>query len=278
MALTVRRIRLGAQLRELRTAAKETREQLADVLGCSPSKITYLETGRTVISKLELKEWAEHYNATDRLACLEEIRKEASKRGWWSTYRLPEWLAAYVGLENDANTLCTLATGLIPGMLQTEGYARELHQLSPHMTPPGDVERRVKARMRRQTRLTNGDQFTCTAIIDEAALHRCAGHVSVAAEQFNKLLTMARLPNVTVHVLPFGVGLHSSAGGSFSLLEFPEGLLPAVAYQEYAVGGHIIDDQTVVDSLSTIYRELRDQALDATESLAFIAEFVDHTR
>ncbi|MGH3511374.1 MAG: helix-turn-helix domain-containing protein [Pseudonocardiaceae bacterium] len=274
---TIRKRQLGAALRQLRVDAGETREQTALILGCSPTKVTYLESGRNVIGKTELIVLIQHYGTgtTGKLEALEELRQEAGKRGWWSTSRLPEWLANYVGLETEASSVRSFELELIPGLLQTEQYAREIHVLRGQ--PPDDLERRVTARLRRQERLTSSDPLQLSALISEAALARCARQPNVAAEQFRQLLDWAKRPNVEIQVLPFDAGLHSGMSGAFTLLSFPEGLLPDAGWQEYALGGHIIDDPSDVASLTTLYDELRSQALGCDESLTLLAESVENT-
>ena len=275
--LTIRKRQLGAALRQLRIDAGDTREQTAFVLGCSATKVTNVESGRNVIGKTELIVLLQHYGAgsAGKLEALEELRQEAGKRGWWSTARLPEWLANYVGLETEASSVRSFELELIPGLLQTEQYAREVHVLRGQK--PGDLERRVKARLRRQERLTASDPLRLSALISEAALARCARQPGVAADQFRQLLGWAQLPNVKIQVLPFATGLHSGMQGGFTLLSFPEGLLPDAGWQEYALGGHIIDDPTDVASLTTLYDELRGQSLGCDESLTLLAEFAENT-
>lgn len=273
---TIRRRQLGAALRQLRTDADETREQAAYVLGCSPTKVTYLESGRNVIGKTELIVLLQHYGTEEKLATLEELRQEAGKRGWWSTARLPEWLAAYVGLETEASSVRSFELELIPGLLQTEHYAREIHALRGQK--PDELTRRVTARLRRQERLTAAsDPLHLSALLSEAALMRCAREPSVAAGQFQQMLDWAQRPNIEIQILPFDAGLHSGMSGAFTLLSFPEGLLPDAGWQEYALGGHIIDDESDVASLSTLYNELRDQALGCDESLTLLAELIENT-
>ncbi|MGH3834694.1 MAG: helix-turn-helix domain-containing protein [Pseudonocardiaceae bacterium] len=276
---TVPRRLLGAALRRLRTEASETREQVAFVLGCSATKVTYLESGRNVIGKTELIVLLQHYNAEDKLAPLEEMRLDATsgKRGWLSTARLPEWLAAYYALEAEASSVRSFELELIPGLLQTEQYAREIHILRGH-TPGDDLDRRVKARLRRQERLTASDPLKLSAVVSEAALARCERQPSVAGDQFRQLLAWAQRPNIQIQVLPFGGGLHSGMSGAFTLLSFPEGLLPDTGWQEYALGGHIIDKEPDVASLATLYDKLRDQALGCDESLTLLAGLVEKTR
>ncbi len=142
---------------------------------------------------------------------------------------------------------------LIPGLLQTEQYAREVHALRGQVASD-DLERRVKARLRRQERLTASDPLHLSALISEAALTRCARQPSVAAEQFRQLLAWAQRPTIEIQVLPFETGLHSGMQGAFTLLSFPEGVLPDTGWQEYALGGHIIDGPSDVASLTKALR------------------------
>ncbi|HEU0089552.1 MAG TPA: helix-turn-helix transcriptional regulator [Pseudonocardiaceae bacterium] len=275
---TLRKRQLGMELRRLRTAAGITREVAADEIACSPTKITHLESGRNSPRKAELKVLLQLYGASvEEHAALEELRLEASERGWWSTARLPEWLAAYVGLEADASSLRTFTLELIPGLLQTEAYTRETHLLAKHMTQPDEVDRQVAARMRRQKRLTDPQPLQFSAVVSEAALRRCASHPAIAPAQLRYLVEQAGLPNVDLRILPFSAGMHQSMSGSFALLSFPDEALPDAAYQEYAVGGHLIDEQVIVARLDRLFAALRDQALGADESLVLISELLNST-
>lgn len=274
---TVRKRQLGIQLRQLRANAHETREQVAALLGCSPTRATYLETGRNVIRKTELIVLLQHYGVEDRLEQLEELRQEANKRGWWSTARLPEWLAGYVGLETEAAKVCAFETLLIPGLLQTEGYAREVHLLRGELTE-SEMDRRVAARMRRQARLTARDSLELSAVVCEAALRLCVDQPDeVALAQLRHLRDQAQLPNVELRVLLSSAGRHSGMSGAFTLLSFPDGLLADVAWQEYALGGHIIEDKVSVASLTTLYSKIRSQALGRNESLELLADLAENT-
>lgn len=272
---TIRRRQLGIELRRLRDAAGSTREQAALALGCSPVKVTYMEIGRNTPNKPELIVLLQFYGADkEHLDTLEEIRQEASKRGWWSTARLPEWLAGYVGLEYDAVSMRTLDVEVIPGLLQTEQYARHIHHAGGHLSKK-EVEQRVAARLQRQQRLAVPDGgLQLSVVMSEGALHRCARQRDVGPGQLAHLLDQAQRPNIDLRVLPYSVGLVGTAG-PFILLKFPEGLLPEVAFQEHAIGGHLIDDESAVAWLSRIHDGLRDQALGCDESLATISEFID---
>jgi transcriptional regulator with XRE-family HTH domain len=275
---TIRRRQLGIELQRLREQAGITRPDAAAAIGCSPARIGHIESGRNAPSKADLIVLLRnHYQADENtLATLEELRAEASKRGWWSTYALPDWLAGYVGLETDATSVRCVELEVIPGLLQTEEYARTLYTLGRRYSAK-EVDRRVAARMQRQERLTGiNASLQLTAVISEAALQRCARDKRVSTGQLAQLVDRAQWRNVELRVLPFDLGLHDGMAGPFSLLSFPDGLLGDAAYQEYAVGGHVIDDESIVSQLDTLFSELRSQSLGANESLALIAQLA-HT-
>lgn len=272
----MRRRQLGRHLRDLREAKSLRMEDAAAALDCSRSRISHMETGRYGVRKPDLEVLLRLYGSLDRLEVLEELRREGAQRGWWSTYRLPEWLEGYVGFEADAIALRGLELELIPGLLQTEAYARAVHIAGHHMTPIAEVELRVAARMERQSRLTTADPIVLSLVVSEAALQRTLAMTrDVATGQLTHLVTTAGLPGVTLQILPFSVGVHRSMSGSFTLLSFAPGVSPDVAYQEYAVGGHLVDDQDVVGLLSSLHDELRDQALGVDESLNLISEYAE---
>ncbi len=275
---TVRRIQLGAELGRLRVAAGVSRLEAAAAIGCSGPRIGHIETGRNALGKSELIVLVDRVYGADEatLAALEELREEASKRGWWSTYRLPKWLAGYVGLETDAVSLRCLDIEIIPGLLQTEQYMRRLYTLRAQPTGK-EIDRLVGARLQRQGRLSGPDALQLSAVISEGALERCARDTAVAGAQLAQLLERATWPNVELRVLPFDLGLHVGTG-PFTLLTFPDQLLADAAYQEYAVGGHIIDDASVVARLATMWDELRGQSLATDESLTMIAQLAKPKR
>lgn len=254
-----------------------SRPAAASAIKTSNSRLAAIELGRNVVSYSELIVLVRnHYNGTEeQLATLEEIREEASKRGWWSTYGLPEWLAGYVGLEHDAVSMRMLELENIPGLLQTEGYMRRLYTVDVRLSTK-DIDKRVAARLQRQARLNRPNPLQLTAVMSEAALVRCARDEVAAADQLSRLIEVAQWPNVELIVLPFDLGLHVGMAGPFSLLSFPDHMLPDAGYQEYVVGGHVIDDQLVVSELATLFDELRRQALGPNESLTMITQLAKH--
>ncbi len=253
-----------------------SRPEAAAAIKTSKSRLAAIELGRNVVSYSELIVLLrDHYHAEEQLAALEEIREEASQRGWWSTYGLPEGLSTYVGLESDATSLRCFELEVMPGLLQTEEYMRTVCTIETRLSA-NEVERRVAARLRRQERLAGLNPLQLSAVFSEGALLRCARDGRLAAGQLARLIEVAAWPNIELRVIPFGLGLHVGMAGPFSLLSFPDGLLPDIAHQEYIVGGHEIDDASVVSQLSTVFSELRGQALGPNESLAMIAQLAEH--
>ncbi len=253
-----------------------SREEAAAAIKCSKSRIAQIELGRNVVSYSELKVLLrDYYDAgQETLDVLEELREEASKRGWWSTYGLPDRVAGYVGLEDDASAVRTVELENVPGLLQTERYMHRLCTIDVRLSSK-EVDKRITVRLQRQARLTGTNPLQLTAVVSEAALVRCARD-EAAADQLAHLIEVAQWPNVELRVLPFDLGLHVGMAGPFSLLSFPDGLLPDAAYQEYVVGGHVIDDESVVSQLAILFDELRGQALGPNESLTMITQLAKH--
>jgi transcriptional regulator with XRE-family HTH domain len=248
-------------------------EALAERLDLSRSAIGAFESGRNLPSQPVLETILRECGAPEKFDVLNELRKDAKKPGWWSTYRLPQWLKAYVGYETDALKAKTFSLELVPGLFQTEDYARALHTLHP--LSEEETERRVSARLQRQQRLTGPHPLTLAAVISEGALHRLSAQPGMALAQLSHLASSAQLSHVSLRILPFSAGLHLSMSGSFTLLEFDPGISSPIAYQEYAVGAHLVDDQDAVDELSGVYDQLQAQALDERTSLNMILERIE---
>jgi transcriptional regulator with XRE-family HTH domain len=268
---TMRRRRLGQQLREWRERANLDVIDAAEELDCSAGKIRHIENGRNAPGKTELAALARLYGIDDETrAALEQIRQEAAKPGWWRTARLSPALQTYVGAESDAIRVDTFHVELIPGLAQIEPYARAVNELAGSV----NVERQVDVRKRRQERLFDEeDPLEFRAVISEAVLRRVA-HTEYATAQFRHLVAMAERPNITIQVLPFSAGLHVSLNGGFVLLDFdPEVSLPC-AYLEYVAGGDFVDDQVVVRRVQEKFRALQHTAMPAEESSHFIKKWI----
>jgi transcriptional regulator with XRE-family HTH domain len=249
---TVLRILLGAQLRRLRESKRITLEDAGKAIRASHSKISRLETGRVGFKDRDIADLLTLYGVTDEedREALRELARRANAPGWWHDYNdiLPNWFEAYVGLEEVATQIRTYQVQFVPGLLQTEDYARAVTLLGHENAPPREIERRVRLRMARQAVLGRSEPPNLWAVIDEAVLQRQTGSPAVMRGQLEHLAEMAQRANVTIQVIPFQAGGHAAAGGSFSILRFAEPDLPDVVYLEQLTSALYLDKPEAVDS------------------------------
>lgn len=265
---------LGRSLEQWREGAGVTRADVAAELGCTADRVRHLESGRNLPSRPDLIVMCSLYGIAeqDREALL-ETRAGARKAGWWQTYRLPKWLAGYVTLEADATRARNWEGELIPGLLQTEAYARRVVSVGDPTMSESELEKRVGARRRRQDRLTaEEDPLEFVALMSEAAILRCAAERDLAEEQLTHLLDIGKRANVSIRVVPMDAGIHQGTAGGFVLLDFPPETWPETGYQEYNVGGHLVDDQIGVRSLATLFEGLQARALSEQDSADLISQ------
>jgi transcriptional regulator with XRE-family HTH domain len=260
----LRRRVLAQALHELRLRAGKEQVEAAEVLGCSRSRISHLEsTQRSSVmpGKLELPALLILYGATDRLQELEDLRSHANERGWWSEYGLSSELQSFIGLEADASVISCFSLELVPGLIQTREYAKATY--ARHGTPDSDLDYQVSARMRRQTRVGSAG-LKLSVVVSEAVLHRTRCMADYGLDQLRFLRDVADSPNVEVRVLPFDVGGHRSMTGSFTLLDFPSNLAEPVAYREATLYGDMTDNQDQVRELRHLYDDLYTLSDDVT--------------
>jgi transcriptional regulator with XRE-family HTH domain len=264
---TVPRRLLGAQLRRLREERRITLEDAGDVIRASGSKMSRLETGRVGFKDRDIADLLTFYEVTDeqQRGALRELARNASAHGWWHDYSdvLPAWFEAYVGLEEAATSIRTYEIQFVPGLLQTEDYARAVTLLGHQGAPAAEIEQRVGLRMARQALLTEPGAVHLWAVLDEAALRRPAGRPGVMRRQLQYLLEAADRPNVTIQVIPFAAGAHAAAGGPFSILRFAERDLPDVVYLEQLTSALYLDKRETVDHYMAVMERL---CLEATPS------------
>jgi transcriptional regulator with XRE-family HTH domain len=273
---TVRRRRLAAELRRLRERAEMTLEQAASQVEWSVAKLSRVETARVGINLADLRYLLKIYDVTDeRVEELVSLARRARMRGWWESYAdtLPSDYASYIGLESEAASLRCFDALTLNGLLQTTDYAREVIRASlMALSPPGEVERRVEVRTTRQRVLNRElNPLRLWTVIDEAVLRRLVGSVHVMKAQGDRLLELAALPNVTVQVLPTGVGAHPATTGTFSILEFPEPQDADVVYLETLTANIFVEDDAQAYRYALAFDHLRAMALGPEESKAFIA-------
>ena len=195
---TVRRILVGAQLRRLREERGITREDAGYVIRASGSKISRLELGRVSFKERDIADLLKHYGVDDaaQVEALLALARDANRPGWWHDYDdvLPNWFQTYVGLEESASLIRTFEVQFIPGLLQTEDYARSVTMSGRPDLRPDEIERRVGLRMKRQNILDRPNPPKVWAVIDEAALRRPIGGSKVMRAQLRYLLELIGAP------------------------------------------------------------------------------------
>ncbi len=255
---TVLRILLGAQLRRLREAKRISLEEAGNVIRASHSKISRLETGRVGFKDRDVVDLLTLYGVVDEKEreALRSLASRANSPGWWHDYSdvLPNWFEAYVGLEEAASQIRAYEVQFVPGLLQTEDYARAVTMLA--YSNPREINRRVNLRLARQSVLTREDPPSLWAVLDEAVLRRPIGGASAMRTQLKHLIEMSQRPNVTVQIVPFKAGGHAAAGGPFSVLRFAEYDLPDIVYLEQLSSALYLDKQDVVDSYLAVMERL----------------------
>lgn len=261
------RLQLGRELRRLREAAEVSRDAAAAELECSTSKISKIETGKATMRAGEVKVLLDRYGVTDRDDVL-RLARDARKR---SAYRVPDWAKTYVGLEAEAAELRTYESELIPGLLQTPGYARLVTRAADPYRDPREVERLVDARIDRQQRLFSGEDTTLIwAILNEAVIRRVVGDMEVMQGQLLHLLSTAERPNVTIQVLPFAAGAHAAMGSSFVHLRLVDPPDAEIVYLEDLTSSDYLDRPAHVESYYNVFGMLAQAALDPDKSLIVI--------
>jgi transcriptional regulator with XRE-family HTH domain len=271
---TVRRRRLALELRRLREAARLTCEEVADHLECSASKISRVETGRVSVSPRDVRDMLDLYGVpAEQRESLVQLARDSRQKGWWHAFSdtMQPQMATYVGLESAASEIRIYEVSLIPGLLQTEDYARAVIRAGMMNSPSEDVERKVALRMARQPAVTRDDPPKIWAVLDEAALRRRVGGAGLMRLQLEHLLAQAALPNVAVQVIPFAGGAHPAMGRPFIILVFPERVDTDVVYLEDLTSALYVEDIAEVDRYNVFFNHLRATALSFDDSSALIA-------
>ncbi|AIR98948.1 helix-turn-helix domain-containing protein [Streptomyces glaucescens] len=273
---TVRRRRLGQELRRLRELKGMTAEEVAERLLVSQSKISRLENGRRSISQRDVRDLCGVYEVEDHriVDSLMQMAKDSRQQGWWHSFGdIP--YSVYIGLETDAASLRVYDPQVVPGLLQTRGYAEALIQGALPEATPADIDKRVQARLRRQERIAAEENpLRLWAVLDEAAVRREVGGKQVMIEQLEYLLEMSQLPHVTVQLIPFQMGAHPGVSGQYAILEFPDAADSSVVYIEGVTSDLYLEKAQDVQKYAVMYEHLRAQALNVEQTREYIAEVV----
>jgi transcriptional regulator with XRE-family HTH domain len=271
----VQRRRLRAELRRARLDAGLTQDQVAAAMDWSLSKLIRIENGTVGISTNDLRAILLHYKITDesRTSELLALSRAARERSWWSTYRdsAPPRLLQLIEYEAAAFIARSFQPLLIPGLLQTEEYARtSIRQLAPKMSA-SQVEGLVEIRMKRQELLQRSDAPLLFFIMDEAVVRRIVGGEAVMRRQLQRMLEVSDSPNVTIEVVPFSAGLLPGLQGQFLLYEFSDAADDDVLYLEDARGALLSrDSPDEVLRFREEFEQLREASLGPEGSVDFL--------
>lgn len=276
MGPTVRRRRLGTELRNLRDKSGYKLEEVATELGVAPSTLSRIETGKAPTKSAYLNQMLEMYGVTDpeQRRVLIDMAREGHRKGWWAAYDdvLPSGFDIYVGLEAETAGIRSYEISAVPGLLQTADYARAiLREMFPRHTAD-QIDRLVDLRMARQRRFEDDPPIELWAILDEAVVRRTVGGAAVMRRQLTHLLAEAARPEVTLQVLPFSSGAHAGHGGPFSILEFPERSDTEVAYVESVAGFIYLERDKEVRVRIEAFDRLRAAALSPAASADLITQ------
>lgn len=266
---TLRRRELGARLRQLRLDAGLTVEDVAGRLLCSSAKVSRIETGGRGVSLRDVRDLSGIYGVdSGERDHLMSLAKESHQRAWWQEYDVK--YQTYFGLEAAATSIADYESGMVPGLLQTEAYARAMIAGTDPTMLAEDQEHSLRARTRRQTRLTESSPPRFHALVDEAALRRVVGDRDVMRAQLIALAERAVLPNVTLQIVPFEAGAHPGIDSTFTILGFAERDMHDVVYVEGLMGQFYLERPTDIERYHRVFGEIAAKALDPENSIARI--------
>jgi transcriptional regulator with XRE-family HTH domain len=273
---TVRMRRLASELRRLRAAAGMSREDVAEKTDINVVTLYRLETAKGRPQRRTMTTLLDIYEVQDeQRAELMTLLRAAGEKGWLQPYfsSIPEEYGLYIQLESEAESVRNYESLLMPGLLQTPAYARA----STAGESPGAsaelVDLQAQIRTSRQALLTRSNPLDLWAIVDEAVLRRTVGGAEVMREQYEHLISMMQLANVTFQVVPFAAGSHPGMLGAFSLLDFaaPD---PAVVCLETMAGSLFQETEGEVAAATLRYDHLRAMALSPAESSRMVADLL----
>jgi transcriptional regulator with XRE-family HTH domain len=277
----LRRRRLAAELRRLR--GDRPGHQVARGLGWSTSKVSRYELGRSTLPLDEVEKMLDFYGVTDpERGQLLSLAREANERGWWEEYAdaLPDEYQTFIGLEAEAASAAIWEVEIVPGLLQSEDYARQVHLGYQAVVPipPGIIDTRVKVRMIRQQILTRDPPLELSVVLDESVLLRPIGKNRLMYGQLQHLLRMADLPNVELRVLP--LSRQRLVANSFTIFGFnpigETGGLRDVVNTESTVGSDLyVEGETDTYFHRLVFQSQLDASVSPHESQVLIREIAE---
>lgn len=277
-APTVGQLILSRRLKSLRRRAGHSREQAAALLRVTAATIRRMEMAEVALKVPYVQILLSAYGITDEeTAEFLRLTDEASRPGWWQRYHdiLPDWFGGYVSLEEAAGTIRSYEPHFVPGLFQTEEYAREVLTTGAvgQMTDPDRIERHVALRMERRSLLTRPGAPRFWAVLDETVLHRTVGSPELMRTQIDRLQELTELPNVTLQIAEFAAGHHPGTYSPFVLFRFEAPEVPDVVYIEYLTGALYLDEEREVSEHMEAMDRIVTQAESASSTASILAEF-----
>lgn len=272
----VQRRRLRTELRRARTEARKTQDQVATAMDWSLSKVIRIETGAVGISTNDLRALLNLYavHDADRTEELIELARASRQTSWLSRYRAdikPQYLQ-YIEYEEAASVLRMYDPLLLPGLLQTEGYAAAaVRTLADPGTPAEVIQNRIDIRLTRQRLLEQVTPPALICVLDESVISRVVGEREVAQDQLARLIELASRPNITIQIVPFTAGLHRGLLEPFIILEFPDPEDGDVLYLESsrdAIFSH--DEAGEITAYREVFKQLRGISFSPADTLDYL--------
>jgi transcriptional regulator with XRE-family HTH domain len=273
---TVRLRRLASELRKLRAAADLTRDEVTERTGINGVTLYRLEAAKARPQARTLRALLDLYNADGQLRDeLQAILKESAERTWLHAFEpeLPDQYAAYIGFEQESRRVLNFESLFIPGLLQTEDYARAVIRGTLPTATRDEVEGRLQARLQRQALLAQENPPHLWAVIDEAVLHRQVGGRAVMRAQLERLQDVAEEPNITLQAVPFGSGAHPGMHGSFIIMRFGEGNSDVI-YIETMTNDLFLENESDIHRYNLVFEHLRAVSSSPEATRALVAAVV----
>lgn len=262
---------LGTRLRALRNERGMTVEEVAAELLCSTTKISRLETAARRPSLRDVRDLCVLYELDQQMSReLMSLAREARESGWWTEYA-DLGLDPLIGLEQEATSITCYSMYYMPGLLQTEEYAKHIIKTVAPKMDPHVVRQRTAARMRRQEVLDDDNGPLYSVLLDEMVFRRGVGSPPLMAAQVDKILQLVRSDRITVQVIPFKAGAYAAADSYFVLLEFDDdsNLWPIVYIEGLTDNQYLQRGPDIARYRETV-EYLRDRALDPDGSIEFM--------
>ncbi|WP_406255808.1 helix-turn-helix domain-containing protein [Streptomyces chartreusis] len=277
----VRRRKLGAELRALRTGVGLTSGEAARLAGWHQSKVSRIETGASGVKPADVRLLFDVYGVQDAqlrelLLVLAGSDEGGGRHHWWHAYRgvLPPTYRDFISLESQASAMRTLETSVVPGLLQTPEYARAVTRAAVgglNSDADDRLDALVAVRLARQDVLRADPPLKLSAVLDEAVLRREIGGPEVMARQLSRLMEAARLPQVRLQVLPFRAGEHIGLTGPFVIFSFSSTSDLDVVVLDHLTSSLYLERKEDLQAYTEAFNALRIHALSPEESLDYIA-------